>query len=151
LSNDILKNVLQALVSEQHGEAKRLLRVYLDMKTQRKQVIVLRKDLNMRKGKMVAQGAHASLGAVLENQKLKEDADTKAWLEGRFVKICVGVDSEEELLQIYEQANELGLNCSLIEDAGFTEFDGVPTNTAVAVGPGLPDEVDKITGNLRLL
>ena len=26
-----------------------------------KQVIVLRKDLNMRKGKMVAQGAHASM------------------------------------------------------------------------------------------
>ena len=121
------------------------------MSERRKQVIVLRKDLNMRKGKMVAQGAHASLGAILEDHKLKDDEDTTAWLEGRFVKICVGVNSEEELLAVYNQALELGLNCSLIEDAGFTEFDGVPTNTAVGVGPGLPEEIDKVTGGLKLL
>ena len=116
----------------------------------RKQVIVLRKDLNMRKGKMVAQGAHASLGAILEDRKLKTDEDTLAWLEGRFVKICVSVNSEEELLEIYNQANDAGLNCALIEDAGFTEFKE-PTLTAVAVGPGLPEEIDKITGELKLL
>lgn len=117
----------------------------------RKQVIVLRKDLNMRKGKMVAQGAHASLGAILEEGKLKTDADTVAWLEGRFTKICVSVDSEEELLNVYEQTKTAGLNCSLIEDAGFTEFHGKPTLTAVGVGPGLPEDIDKITGELKLL
>lgn len=121
------------------------------MKSERKQVIVLRKDLNMRKGKMVAQGAHASLGAILHNGKLKSNPDVDAWLEGRFTKICVSVGSEEELLEIYNQAGLAKLNRSLITDAGLTEFDGVPTKTAVAVGPGIPEVVDKITGHLKLL
>ena len=121
------------------------------MKGERKQVIVLRKDLNMRKGKMVAQGAHASLGAILHNGKLKSNPDVDAWLEGRFTKICVSVGSEEELLEIYNQAGLAKLNRSLITDAGLTEFDGVPTKTAVAVGPGIPEVVDKITGHLKLL
>lgn len=121
------------------------------MKSERKQVIVLRKDLGMRAGKMVAQGAHASLGAVLHNGQLKTDPDTKAWLEGRFTKVCVRVESEQDLLDIYNKAKSLGLNCSLIRDAGLTEFHGVPTLTAVAVGPGKPELVDKVTGDLKLL
>ena len=71
--------------------------------TKLKQVIVLRKDLNMRKGKMVAQGAHASMAAILTNAgTIKKQADVKEWLGGSFAKICVSVDSEEELTQIYE-------------------------------------------------
>ena len=121
------------------------------MKNERKQVIVLRKDLGMRKGKMVAQGAHASLGAILRDGKLKKNKDVDAWLEGRFTKICVSVDREEELLEVYEDARRAGHNCSLITDAGLTEFHGEPTKTAVAVGPGIPSEIDKITGDLKLL
>ena len=121
------------------------------MKGERKQVIVLRKDLGMRKGKMVAQGAHASLGAILRDGKLKKNADVEAWVEGRFTKICVSVDSEEELIEIYNKAKSLKLNTSLITDAGLTEFHGEPTKTAVAVGPGVPEVVDKVTGNLKLL
>lgn len=117
-----------------------------------KQVIVLRKDLNMRKGKMVAQGSHASLAAILTDAgTVKKNADVQAWLDGRFTKICVSVDSEEELLEIYNKAKSLKLVTSLIRDAGLTEFDGVPTLTAVAVGPGKPEIVDKVTGNLKLL
>lgn len=123
----------------------------IGMKNERKQVIVLRKDLGMRKGKMVAQGAHASLGAILHEGKLKTNDDVKAWLEGRFTKVCVSVNSEEELLEVYNKAKSLKLNCSLIRDAGLTEFDGVPTLTAVAVGPGKPEVVDKVTGQLKLL
>lgn len=121
------------------------------MADEKKQVIVLRKDLNMRKGKMVAQGSHASLAAILKDGKLKKHPDVDAWLEGRFTKICVSVDSEEELLEIYNKAGALKLVRSLIRDAGLTEFDGVPTLTAVAVGPGDPAKVDKVTGHLKLL
>ena len=39
-----------------------------------KQVIVMRRDLNMRKGKMVAQGAHASM-AVLLNAGRYDDGE----------------------------------------------------------------------------
>ncbi len=121
------------------------------MKGERKQVIVLRKDLGMRKGKMVAQGAHASLAAILRDRKLKTNDDVEGWLEGRFTKICVSVDSEDELIEIYNKARNAKLNCSLITDAGLTEFHGEPTKTAVAVGPGIPEIVDKITGDLKLL
>lgn len=116
-----------------------------------KQVIVLRKDLNMRKGKMVAQGAHASLGAILKNCQLADSSDLREWLEGRFTKICVSVDSEEELLEIYQKARTAKLLCCLITDSGLTEFNNVPTKTAVGIGPGPEDKIDEITGDLQLL
>jgi len=126
-----------------------------------KQVIVLRKDLKMRKGKMVAQGAHASMKAIFDRGGVKHPEsdvlviemtpEMKSWITGIFTKICVSVDSEEELLSIHQQAKEAGLICSLIQDAGLTEFGGVPTYTAVAVGPAESEDIDKITGGLKLL
>ena len=122
-----------------------------------KQIIVLRKDLNMRKGKLVAQGAHASMGAILslckqEGNTLVLDMDdrVKPWLTGRFKKICVYVNSEAELLAIHEQAKEAGLVTSLIQDAGLTEFGGVKTYTAVGVGPDQEDKIDAVCKHLPL-
>lgn len=123
-----------------------------------KQVIVLRKDLNMRKGKMVAQGSHASLAAILHRGVeiggslcIPLDSDIGPWLQGRFTKICVSVSSEAELQAIYDKAEEAGLPCAIIRDSGFTEFHGVPTLTAAAIGPGPVERVDAITGGLPLL
>lgn len=113
-----------------------------------RQVIVMRNDLNMRKGKMVAQGAHASLKTTLENL---EHPNVKAWLSGAFTKITVKVESEKELKEVYENARAAGLPCSIILDAGRTEFAGVPTLTCCAIGPATKEELDNITGNLRLL
>jgi PTH2 family peptidyl-tRNA hydrolase len=113
-----------------------------------KQVIVIRKDLNMRKGKMIAQGAHASLLAFLNT---KSDLPLQEWLNGIYTKICVSVNSEQELLDVYNKAKELGISCSLIQDCGLTEFNGIPTYTAVAVGPDYNEKIDSITGNLPLL
>lgn len=129
-----------------------------------KQVIVLRKDLNMRKGKMVAQGAHASMAVFfnrMEEMKIMSQNETlfffevpkviREWMTGKFTKICVSVNSEEELLGIFNQVETLDIPCSLIKDSGDTEFHGVPTYTAVAVGPWHSDIIDKITGHLKLL
>jgi PTH2 family peptidyl-tRNA hydrolase len=125
-----------------------------------KQVIVMRKDLNMRKGKMVAQGSHASLGAVflLEDDKVSWNKYRKSghdaywqWRSGTFTKICVGVDSEEDLLRVYQEAELAGLPVKLITDAGHTEFHGHPTITCLAIGPAWSDEIDRITGGLKLL
>jgi PTH2 family peptidyl-tRNA hydrolase len=140
-----------------------------------KQVIVMRKDLNMRKGKMIAQGCHASMKvffdrcsrSVIEGfldislctspddpQKYRYSfnatEDEKDWISGIFTKICVSVDSEEELLQVYNKALELNLPASLIEDCGLTEFKGVPTKTCCAIGPAKSEEIDKVTGGLKL-
>ena len=130
-----------------------------------KQVIILRKDLNMRKGKMVAQGAHASMKFILDrghygqseldspeefHSRITEPA-IKSWVQGLFTKVCVSVDSEEELITIYEKAKESGLVVSMITDAGLTEFSGVPTKTCIAIGPNWSDEIDPITRHLKLL
>ncbi len=72
------------------------------------------------------------------------------WLTGKFTKICVFVNSEQELLDIYNQALVSGIPCSLIKDAGLTEFKE-PTYTAVAIGPDFPDKIDPITKHLPLL
>ena len=133
-----------------------------------KQVIVLRKDLNMRKGKMVAQGCHASMAIFFEMIQKRHTQDDHSiyeihlppgeigediitWVEGIFKKVTVGVNSEEELLKIYEVAKEKGLPCKLIQDAGLTEFDGVPTYTCCAIGPAKSELIDEITGELKLL
>lgn len=121
-----------------------------------KQVIVMRKDLGMRKGKMIAQGAHASLAVLLDlirKAEWQESALPPAaieWLRGRFIKIVVYVNSEQELLDIHKKAQEAGLPCALIQDAGFTEFKE-PTYTAVGIGPDEPEKIDIITGGLPLL
>lgn len=125
-----------------------------------KQVIVMRKDLNMRKGKIAAQASHASLGAILNyGGKIYEETLTltienyavREWLDGRFTKVCVSVDSEEELIDIYMKAMYNKVNVKLIKDAGLTEFGGIPTYTCLAIGPDYPDKIDPITGHLKLL
>lgn len=103
----------------------------------------------MRKGKMVAQGAHASLGAYLVADKFHQ-ADANIWMQTGHTKICVGVESEQELHDIHMKAIELELPTFLVRDVGFTEFK-TPTFTAVAIGPASTDEIDKITGGLKLL
>jgi peptidyl-tRNA hydrolase len=72
------------------------------------------------------------------------------WIKSGFTKVCVRAESEEELLAIKEKADGLGIVCHLVTDAGKTEFDGVPTNTCLAVGPDWSDVVDEVTGTLRL-
>jgi PTH2 family peptidyl-tRNA hydrolase len=125
-----------------------------------KQVIVMRKDLGMRKGKMIAQGAHASLKVLTDAGTpdpsgqaftIPLDPALSVWLGGRFTKVCVSVDSEAALDAIVDQARAAGLPCALIVDAGHTEFHGVPTKTCCAVGPAWADAVDAITGSLPLL
>lgn len=115
-----------------------------------KQIIVMRTDLNMRKGKMIAQGAHASLKVVLDYKDHPWAALT-SWLEGAFVKICVRVDSESELFAVVNEARKAGLHVGLVQDAGRTEFAGVPTYTCAAIGPEFPEDIGPVTDHLKLL
>ena len=128
-----------------------------------KQVIVMKKfpkQRNLRTGKYVAQGAHASLGALLalgkiDNQKMTLNIDLSnpfvfEWITGRFTKIALYVETDEQLVSIYNEAKKAGIATSLITDAGLTEFDGVPTLTAVGVGPDNEEAINKITGHLSL-
>ena len=111
-------------------------------------MIVIRKDLNMRRGKEIAQGAHASLKATLENL---DDPRVKKWLGEAFTKIAVSVDSEQQLIDLFEEAKRLGLICAEIIDNGDTEFSGVKTRTCIAIGPDEPAIINSVTGKLKLL
>ena len=113
-----------------------------------KQVIVMRTDLNMRKGKMVAQGAHAAVMATFNAGSM--DDRVLRWLMHGMKKITVQVGSEAELLEIADKAVAAGLHCELVRDAGLTEFKE-PTYTCCAIGPNLTADIDKITGHLKLL
>lgn len=119
-----------------------------------KQVIVMRRDLGMRRGKEIAQGAHASMIWLAHRIRQPGYTFTEAerrWLDGAFTKVCVRVDSEEELLAVVQRAHEAGVLVHLCVDAGRTEFHGVPTPTCCAVGPDYPERLDLITGHLKLL
>lgn len=123
-----------------------------------KQVIVVRKDLNMRKGKLAAQVAHASLKVLVDRMWRRPgevagidlNEDTEKWLIGLSTKIVVSVNSEKELMDLYVEAQLAGLPHALIQDAGKTEFKE-PTYTALAIGPAEEGEIDKLTGDLILL
>ena len=120
-----------------------------------KQVIVIRKDLKMRRGKEIAQGSHASLAFIarqLQGGKTKVELSEveKQWINSNFAKICCHVNSEEELLNIYQQAKEAGLKVHLVTDSGKTEFNNMPTKTCLSIGPDYSEKIDKITGNLNL-
>lgn len=113
-------------------------------------VIVMRKDLNMRKGKMVAQGCHAAIGAV-HDSKHRDQRNLIEWGKSGTKKICVSVDSEQELMDTYGMAIRDDLPCHLVTDSGLTEFNGIATKTCLAIGPALSSDIDKITGELKLL
>ncbi len=117
-----------------------------------KQVIVVRTDLNMRKGKMVAQGSHASLTAVMN---ALNDCNMviwyRDWKRSGQTKVVLQGSSEAHLRELHAQALAAGFPCALIEDLGYTEFHGKPTITALAIGPCPVESLDPITGGLTLL
>jgi PTH2 family peptidyl-tRNA hydrolase len=83
--------------------------------------------------------------------EVEVDSELDQYLRGRFKKIAVSVNSEEELLEIYQKALDKGLPVKLIKDAGLTEFGGVPTLTCLAIGPENEEKIDEVTGHLPLL
>jgi len=126
-----------------------------------KQIILIRKDLNMRRGKEIAQGSHASMAFLVEqltragfnDEKAQNFTVTlstveKAWLGKGMAKVCLRVNSEQELLHYHQQALDAGLASHLIKDSGRTEFKGQPTYTACAIGPDDSQKIDMITGEL---
>ena len=110
-----------------------------------KQVILVRKDLNLSKGKLAVQCSHASTEAALKSSKNKLDEWRKF-----SKKVILKVENEKELLKYKKEADKLKLVNALIRDAGLTE---IPENTltCLAIGPDEDEKIDKITGKLKTL
>jgi len=111
-----------------------------------KQVIIIRSDLKMGKGKLAAEAAHASIAAFL---KAKED-DRRIWIEGGMKKIVLKVESEKELISAFNALKKEKLPAELIADRGLTQI-SPGTKTAIGCGPIEEKKIDKITGKMKLL
>lgn len=136
-----------------------------------KQVIVIRKDLKVRKGKYCSQAGHSAMSFLTKRLVLVDELcvkfntpeneqgfeyrillskEEKTWIEGKFTKITCQVKDEQELLNVYEKAKQVGLEVNLITDAGLTEFKNIPTNTCIAIGPHIESKFVGITDHLEL-
>jgi len=113
-----------------------------------KQVIVVRTDLDMGKGKIAAQVGHA---CVLGEEHVRKSNPEwfSQWWEGQ-EKIVLKVSSLKELEQVKRDAIELDLPWSEVTDAGHTQI-SPGTTTCISLGPAPEEKIDKITGDLKLL
>lgn len=111
-----------------------------------KQVILVRVDLKMDKGKMSVQVSHASVEAVLSSSK----ENVQAWKEEGMKKVIVKVKDEQALLHYQQLAKKEKLVARLITDAGHTFFKE-PTVTCLGIGPDKDEKIDKVTKHLKLV
>ncbi|EEY64153.1 peptidyl-tRNA hydrolase, putative [Phytophthora infestans T30-4] len=114
-----------------------------------KMVMCVRTDLKMGKGKVAAQCCHATLGAYKRALKRTPDA-VRAWEMLGQAKVCLKVDSEEEMLALAEKAAEHGLVNYVVVDAGRTQI-APESKTVLSIGPAPLKAIDEITGHLKLM
>jgi len=110
-----------------------------------KQAIVARADIGMGEGKLAAQVAHASLSAYEDT----DERTRKQWKGEGQKKVVLKANGESELFELADRAEREGLPNAVVRDAGHTQLDP-GTVTALAVGPGPDDVVDRVTGDLSL-
>jgi peptidyl-tRNA hydrolase, PTH2 family len=111
-----------------------------------KQVILVRADLKLPKGKLAAQVAHASVEAVLRS----DAAYVAQWRNQGMAKIVLKVKDQKELIRYFQDAKGHGISASLITDAGHTVV-APGTKTCVGIGPDEEEVIDKLTKDLKLL
>jgi PTH2 family peptidyl-tRNA hydrolase len=111
-----------------------------------KQVIAVRKDLKLSRGKLAVQVAHASLEAFSH----AKSGVRESWESEGSKKVVVKVDGLRELQELHRKARSYKLPCAIIRDAGRTEVEP-GTVTALGIGPAEEGDIDRLTGNLKML
>jgi len=114
-----------------------------------KQVIAVRTDLGMSRGKMAVQVAHGAISAA-EKARISHQDVWCAWLHEGQKKVAVKVASAEDIMDLRRLAITHGLPFAVIRDAGMTELPP-GTITVIGIGPAKAEAVDKVTGDLKLL
>jgi PTH2 family peptidyl-tRNA hydrolase len=123
-----------------------------------KQVIVMRHDINYgSRGKFGAQVAHCSLAPIMKLlQKdvhyIPHPSSTRyfdVWCQGSFAKIVLRTDSLDELYRLKEECDKRYIPCDIITDNGTTVFNE-PTTVGIGIGPYESNELNEITGHLKL-
>ena len=114
-----------------------------------KLALIVNSSLKMKKGKIAAQVGHGAVKSALRASS-NNPSLIQAWMSSGQAKICLKANSEEALLDLEKQAVKRGLQTVKVRDAGRTQ---IPANslTVVGIGPALVEDLDLITGDLKLL
>jgi PTH2 family peptidyl-tRNA hydrolase len=111
-----------------------------------KQVLLVRQDLKLPKGKMAVQVAHASSAALMRSPR----EIVKKWELGGMKKIVLKVENLDDIYRFKEEAEDIGLVATLISDAGKTVVEP-GTITCLGIGPDNEEKIDKVTGKLKMV
>lgn len=114
-----------------------------------KQVVLVRTDLKLPKGKLAAQAGHACVDSVLLSLK-RDKEKVSRWRDEGMKKVVLKVADEKELLKLFQQAKDQGLVACIITDAGRTIVEP-GTRTCVGIGPDDEDAIDSVTGKLSIM
>lgn len=126
-----------------------IFRVSFGNREECKLVILMRNDLKMSKGKIAAQAGHAAVTCALAAQK-HDKKNFETWISGGQAKIVLKVESEKDLFEFKAIAEAQGFTNTIIQDAGRTEVEP-GTYTCLGIGPAPKAQIDKITGDLKML
>lgn len=113
-----------------------------------KLVVAVRQDLDMSKGKMAVQVAHASVISAL-SCKATNAKWFRNWYDEGQKKVVVKAEDVDELLAMQKEAEKLNIASAMIDDAGLTELPP-GTTTCLGLGPAPNSVIDQVTGNLKL-
>ena len=111
--------------------------------------IAVRGDLGMSPGKLAAQCGHGVMG-LCEAQFRNRDAVFEEYLAGATPKIVVRADTQDQLMQIFKQAQRANIGAYLVVDAGRTEL-ASSTPTVCVFGPARRGDLPPLLSRLRLL
>lgn len=109
-------------------------------------VVVVNKDLEMSKGKVLSQFGHA-IDAL--HEKLKDNPKlVEVWRNSGSAKIAVK-GTQDDLNKVHFEAKKRNILYVKIHDAGKTQV-RPGSNTVIVVGPATKDDLEPVTGNLKL-
>ena len=111
-----------------------------------KLVVLVRKDLNLPKGKLAAQVGHAAVDTVAK----AEPSLVSKWKADGGKKVVLYVENEKELFLYKQKAEDVGLTTKVIQDAGHTVV-APGTKTCLGIGPDEEGKIDAVTGNLKMV
>jgi len=111
-----------------------------------KQVIIVRQDLKLPKGKLAVQVAHASVNCALACS----DKKVRKWKKQGAKKIVLKVKTLHQLKKYHELAKKKRIVTRLISDAGLTTV-RPGTVTCLGIGPDFSEKINRITGELKML
>lgn len=111
-----------------------------------KQVIIVREDLNLPKGKLAVQVAHASVSAALKSNKMK----LMAWRLGGQKKVVLKVPTLTHLERFQTLFRKYKIKTVMISDAGKTVVEP-GTITCIGAGPDKSEKIDKVSGRLQMM